>query len=77
MSVYVSVMLAEDCQCILQWCWLETVSVYFSGVGWRLSVYTSVVLAGDCWCILSGVGWRLSVYVSGVGWKLSVSAVWC
>ena len=62
---------------MLQWCWLKTVSVYFSGVGWRLSVCTSVVLAGDCWCILSGVGWRLSVYVSGVGWKLSVSAVWC
>ena len=37
---------------MLQWCWLKTVSVYFSGVSWRLSVYTSVVLAGDCRCIL-------------------------
>ena len=44
--------LAGDCQCMLQWFWLETVSVCFSGFGWRLSVYASVVLAGDCWCIL-------------------------
>ena len=37
-SVYTSVVLAGDCWCMFQWFGLETVSVYFSGVGWRLSV---------------------------------------
>ena len=46
-SVYTSVVLAGDCWCMFQWFGLETVSVYFSGVGWRLSA-SAVVLAGVC-----------------------------
>ena len=67
------VVLAGDCWCMFQWFGLETVSVSFSGFGWRLLVYVSVVWAGDCQCILQWC-WLETVGVcfSGLGWRLSV-----